>query len=187
VLHGTARRAASAVLHGGRALPLGGKTGTTNDYKNAAFVGFAPAATPAGYALDHGYVVGAYVGYDDNRSMTRGRIRLQGSNGALPAWIGTVEGLARAGLVGEVPQVAAAEGEGPTILADRSLARIAVEPAHGLPAADGAATVLVRSAGSAEGPAVDVPRLDRPPRIAPGTEEALLERPEPPVLAPPEE
>ncbi|MDE2486239.1 MAG: penicillin-binding protein 1A, partial [Alphaproteobacteria bacterium] len=38
--------------------PIGGKTGTTNDYRSAWFVGFSPSL-----------VVGTYVGFDDNRSL----------------------------------------------------------------------------------------------------------------------
>jgi penicillin-binding protein 1A len=50
--HGTAYQA--HVL--GR--PLGGKTGTTNDFRSAWFVGFSPDI-----------VVGVFVGFDDNRSL----------------------------------------------------------------------------------------------------------------------
>ena len=55
-----------AVQHGtGRALrelgaPIGGKTGTTNDFRDAWFVGFTPDL-----------VVAAYVGYDQPRSLGR--------------------------------------------------------------------------------------------------------------------
>jgi penicillin-binding protein 1A len=38
--------------------PVGGKTGTTNDYRSAWFVGFSPKL-----------VVGTFVGFDDNRSL----------------------------------------------------------------------------------------------------------------------
>jgi len=38
--------------------PLGGKTGTTNDYRSAWFMGFSPHL-----------VVGVYIGFDDNRSL----------------------------------------------------------------------------------------------------------------------
>jgi len=41
--------------------PLAGKTGTTNDYKDAWFVGFSPDLA-----------VGVYVGYDKPRAMGRG-------------------------------------------------------------------------------------------------------------------
>jgi penicillin-binding protein 1A len=54
VQYGTARRLASL----GR--PLAGKTGTTNDYKDAWFIGYTPDL-----------VVGCYVGYDQPKSMGR--------------------------------------------------------------------------------------------------------------------
>ena len=41
--------------------PLAGKTGTTNDSRDAWFIGFSPDL-----------VVGVYIGYDDNRSLGRG-------------------------------------------------------------------------------------------------------------------
>ncbi|MDR3507341.1 MAG: penicillin-binding protein 1A [Caulobacteraceae bacterium] len=52
VQRGTAAQASSL----GR--PIGGKTGTTNDYRSAWFVGFSPDI-----------VVGVFVGFDDNRSL----------------------------------------------------------------------------------------------------------------------
>ncbi|MFV4649177.1 hypothetical protein ACNJUT_21530, partial [Mycobacterium tuberculosis] len=41
--------------------PLAGKTGTTNDYRSAWFVGFSP-----------NLVAGVFVGFDDNRSLGEG-------------------------------------------------------------------------------------------------------------------
>lgn len=52
VLRGTATQASSI------GKPLGGKTGTTNDYRSAWFMGFSP-----------NLVVGVYIGFDDNRSL----------------------------------------------------------------------------------------------------------------------
>ncbi len=52
VQRGTAAQASSL----GR--PIGGKTGTTNDFRSAWFVGFSPDI-----------VVGVFVGFDDNRSL----------------------------------------------------------------------------------------------------------------------
>lgn len=100
VREGTGRRAATAVELGGVPLPLAGKTGTTNDYRNAAFVGVVPRAPGAELRWGEGYAVAVYVGYDDNRSMRRRGLRVQGANGALPAWIGIARGLAEAGLLG---------------------------------------------------------------------------------------
>ncbi|RME28651.1 MAG: hypothetical protein D6798_01905, partial [Deltaproteobacteria bacterium] len=101
---GTGRRANGAITLDGRPVPVAGKTGTTNDYRNAAFVGFVPRVVdgPDGPAWrwGEGYTLAVYVGYDDNRSMRRGGVRLQGASGALPAWILTAQALADTGLLG---------------------------------------------------------------------------------------
>jgi penicillin-binding protein 1A len=67
VLRGTAT--AARVL--GR--PIGGKTGTTNDFRSAWFMGFSPSI-----------VVGVFVGYDDNRPLGAGET---GAVAALPIFI----------------------------------------------------------------------------------------------------
>lgn len=54
--------------------PIAGKTGTTNDYINAWFIGGAP-----------NLVAGVYVGFDDRRSLGRGET---GARAALPIWVG---------------------------------------------------------------------------------------------------
>ncbi|MBX2801530.1 MAG: transglycosylase domain-containing protein [Myxococcales bacterium] len=81
---GTGSRARGAVRVDGAAVPLGGKTGTTNDYRNAAFVGYLPTPAEGGYDPGHGHVIGVYVGYDDNREMKARGLRVTGSVGALP-------------------------------------------------------------------------------------------------------
>ena len=92
VQHGTGRGARwAAPGHG-----LGGKTGTTNEFKNAAFLGHAPGETTV-------YTVASYVGYDDNRPMSRGNIRLQGASGAMPAWAGTIYAMDQLGRLGDEP------------------------------------------------------------------------------------
>jgi penicillin-binding protein 1A len=53
--------------------PLGGKTGTTNDYRSAWFVGFSPDL-----------VVGVFVGFDDNRSLGHGEA---GAVAAVPIFV----------------------------------------------------------------------------------------------------
>jgi penicillin-binding protein 1A len=67
VQRGTA--AAASVL--GR--PTGGKTGTTNEFRSAWFVGFTPHL-----------VVGTYIGFDDNRSLGNGET---GAQAAVPTFI----------------------------------------------------------------------------------------------------
>ena len=61
--------------------PAGGKTGTTNDYSDAWFVGFTPQIT-----------CGAWVGVDMRRSMGRG---VTGATGALPIWAKTMKAIHR--------------------------------------------------------------------------------------------
>jgi membrane peptidoglycan carboxypeptidase len=90
VRFGTAKSAKETVKAGSAFVPLGGKTGTTNDFKNVAFVGYLPVAGPDGYSASKGPIVAVYVGYDDNRSMKTGKISVSGAVGALPAWISTV-------------------------------------------------------------------------------------------------
>ncbi|MDP6931473.1 MAG: hypothetical protein QGG40_01095, partial [Myxococcota bacterium] len=99
---GTGRRAREAALVGEGLVPLAGKTGTTNGFKNAAFCGFVPRVQDGRWQWGSGYTVAAYVGYDDNRPMSRGSIRLAGASGALPAWLATARGMAEAGLLGLV-------------------------------------------------------------------------------------
>jgi penicillin-binding protein 1A len=67
VQHGTAFQARSL----GR--PVGGKTGTTNDFRSAWFIGFTPQI-----------VVGTFVGFDDNRSLGKGET---GAVAAVPIFI----------------------------------------------------------------------------------------------------
>ncbi len=61
--------AAAASLHH----PLGGKTGTTNDFTDAWFVGFSPSVT-----------CGVWAGYDDRQSLGEGET---GAKTALPIWM----------------------------------------------------------------------------------------------------
>ncbi len=70
-------------------IPLMGKTGTANRYRNSSFIGFVPVPSAVGDAFvvpDNGYSVGAYVGYDKNKPMISGTTRITGSSGGLPIW-----------------------------------------------------------------------------------------------------
>jgi penicillin-binding protein 1A len=67
VQHGTAASAAQ-LKH-----PLGGKTGTTNDYTDAWFIGFSPSVT-----------CGTWIGYDDRQSLGE---KETGARAALPMWM----------------------------------------------------------------------------------------------------
>ncbi|MHB8790879.1 MAG: transglycosylase domain-containing protein [Desulfobulbaceae bacterium] len=76
-------------------LPLLGKTGTANDFRNAAFFGYVPVLSGGETAMEltDGYTVGVYVGFDDNRPMEKGATRIAGSAGALPTWSGIASGI----------------------------------------------------------------------------------------------
>lgn len=70
-------------------VPLMGKTGTANQFRNAAFMGYVPGLAgdnESMMAMDKGYTVGVYVGYDGNAPMVKGSTRVSGSQGALPVW-----------------------------------------------------------------------------------------------------
>jgi len=71
IRRGTGRRA--AVID----RPIAGKTGTTNDYTDALFVGFSP-----------NLVAGVWVGFDDNQSLGS---KESGAQAALPIWITFME------------------------------------------------------------------------------------------------
>ncbi|MDQ3002212.1 MAG: transglycosylase domain-containing protein [Fibrobacterota bacterium] len=77
-------------------LPAFGKTGTTNDYRNGAFLGFiaAPKGQNKGFDAQTGYVIGDYTGFDDNVSMVRKGFKGTGSSVAIPAWIGQARAVA---------------------------------------------------------------------------------------------
>lgn len=179
---GTGRRARNAVEVDGVNVPLGGKTGTTNDYRNAAFVGFAPAAEGIGFGLGEGFSVGVYVGYDDNRSMSERGVRIAGSNGALPAWIGTVAAMAELGSLGK--PVGAPRDGGWALAANPTLVRLAVNVDGGgtvaskEPVADATGPTLLTRAIAVAEPDVMVrfERDTRPIRVSPTTAEALDER-----------
>jgi len=67
VLHGTGIAASSMKY------PLGGKTGTTNDFTDAWFIGFSPSMT-----------TGVWIGYDEKKSLGG---KETGAHAALPIWM----------------------------------------------------------------------------------------------------
>ena len=67
VLHGTAARA-NALKH-----PLAGKTGTTNDFTDAWFIGFSPSIT-----------CGVWIGFDEKKNLGA---KETGAQAALPIWM----------------------------------------------------------------------------------------------------
>ena len=76
-------------------VPAFGKTGTTNDFTTSYFAGFFPYPVQKHKPLDpaNSYVISAYLGYDLNETMRRGRIRVYGGVGALPLWTDFTKGI----------------------------------------------------------------------------------------------
>ncbi len=68
--------------------PALGKTGTTNDYRNVAFLGALPTYVNEknGISTDSVVAIGSYVGFDDNKPLKSGRTRIAGASGGLPQW-----------------------------------------------------------------------------------------------------
>jgi penicillin-binding protein 1A len=171
VAWGTGKRAHQAVSIAGHALPLAGKTGTTNDFRNAAFVGLAPIVTGSELTVGRAAVVATYVGYDDNRPMVNGRIKLAGASGALPAWLTTVQGLASLGMLGT--EGASPSEQGWKYVDPEGFVRVPVDSATGLPSSSGASLAMVLARGVQDQVAtLDVDpsgSADRPVRDAPST------------------
>jgi penicillin-binding protein 1A len=67
VLHGTGIAAAKLPF------PTGGKTGTTNDFTDAWFVGFSPTMT-----------CGVWIGFDEKKTLGA---KETGAHAALPIWM----------------------------------------------------------------------------------------------------
>lgn len=107
VQHGTG--IAAAVMK----YPLGGKTGTTNDFTDAWFIGFSPSIT-----------TGVWVGYDEKKSLGN---KETGARTALPIWMDFM----KAALAGKDP----GEFQPPPALAPASVSQ-RVDTPDNAPAAE---------------------------------------------------
>jgi penicillin-binding protein 1A len=87
VLHGTAAAASSLKS------PLAGKTGTTNDFTDAWFIGFSPATT-----------CGVWLGFDEKKSLGA---KETGARAALPIWMDFMKAALAARDPGQFPAPAA--------------------------------------------------------------------------------
>jgi hypothetical protein len=69
-------------------VPVLGKTGTANMFRNSAFAGFIPGLVGGTdtVGLSGGYSLAVYEGFDDNKSMVRSSSHITGSSGALRLW-----------------------------------------------------------------------------------------------------
>lgn len=143
--------------------PTFGKTGTTNDYRNVAFLGAIPTFVPNknGFALDSVIAIGSYVGFDDNRPLKSGRTRIAGSSGGLPQWAEFAKAVVK--VRGENSKVdfldisMLAKGEIPLRLGTER-GEVQVNPVTGLPVYS--ATETVRNV-----PLLDVPGYTSPAQV----------------------
>jgi len=94
LLEGVIRRGTAAPLAAGLGMPLGGKTGTTNDFSDAWFIGFSPFLC-----------AGVWVGNESRVSLGN---RQSGAVAALPAWVAFINRL-----IDDETKKAEAEGREP--------------------------------------------------------------------------
>jgi penicillin-binding protein 1A len=113
--------------------PSGGKTGTTNDFTDAWYIGFTPQLT-----------AGAWVGNDDKR-ISLGK-KETGARAALPIWLEFMQGASKGMPVEEFPNVTPLEKLAPTVQA-------AVDTPDTAPAADPAEQGLSAPATAPPAPA----------------------------------
>lgn len=125
---------------------LAGKTGTTNDFVDAAFIGFSPSLT-----------CGVWVGFDDHRSLGP---KEEGAKAALPIWMEFMEealkgrpaeDFAHSPLLKNPEQVK-------EILASATTERLLAQGADSAPAGGEAAT----AAGKADSPGSKAPSEGNP-------------------------
>jgi penicillin-binding protein 1A len=130
VQRGTAARAATLDW------PLGGKTGTVDDFTDAWFVGFAPDIT-----------IGVWVGHDEKKPLGNGE---DGARAALPIWIDAIKTHIDARKAGQTEKV-----EFP---APGNIVFLTVDRHSGEVAEAGAANVISEAYISGTQPGVGFPR-----------------------------
>jgi len=167
--NGTARSQVAAISVGSKdksttlRYPALGKTGTTNDYRNVAFMGALPVYVEEknGIALDTVVAIGSYVGFDDNKPLKSGRTRIAGASGGLPQWAAFAkEEIEISGVASKIDFLdisMLAAGEVPLILTNER-GELTVDPMTGM---------ALAGANSSEGrplPWLDVPGFT-PPQV----------------------
>jgi len=151
-------------------IPAFGKTGTSNQFTNSSFVGLIPGEKQGkGIEVQKGYVIAAYVGYDDNRPMKGKHTAIYGASGALPLWIDTANAVVNSRSFKERLEVAdlAFDTDWIGLGEKQGFQQVPVSPATGLPAGspgtDGPAHALEFYAFANRGPdQVKLKRLFEP-------------------------
>jgi penicillin-binding protein 1A len=136
--------------------PFGGKTGTTNDYTDAWFVGFSPSVT-----------CGTWIGFDDRQSLGA---KETGAQAALPMWMDFM----KAAIVGKDDE------QFPTAGAPKKVLEVPVTP----PGTEVKKPVIVQEEGDPDEPAEAKPATPAPaaPAVPPSVPAVPVA---PPVVPPP--
>ena len=125
--------AASQLKH-----PLGGKTGTTNDYTDAWFIGFSPSIT-----------CGTWIGFDDRQSLGE---KETGARAALPMWMDFM----RVAIADKPNETFAAEGAPKKVLDVPLSKAVDTRPAPKTPDEEEPDAPVAPSAGNGAGPKTGV-------------------------------
>lgn len=148
-------------------IPTFGKTGTANRFTNSSFIGFIPGkGDRSSFDMERGYVIGSYIGYDDNRPMKGEHIAIYGASGALPLWIDTANAIVNLKEYSEdlVAAELVFEMDLTPHLQNSSFRPIPVDSHSGLPLAkkDSGTTSLVYTLSGTNGEIGDESRLFQP-------------------------
>ena len=128
--------------------PIGGKTGTTNDFRSAWFVGFSPDI-----------VVGVFVGFDDNRSLGDNET---GAVDAVPIFIDFMQNALKDTPVHDF--VPPPDAKYAIVNGNREAFRPGTEPTRPLPVAPGGPpAAAITPDNGAEGPVNGPPAAGAPP------------------------
>lgn len=134
--------------------PVGGKTGTTNDFTDAWFLGFSPSIT-----------CGVYVGFDDHRTLGP---KEEGARVALPIWLDFMEQVVKDRPVEDFPHspLLTSPEQVKEILADATPERL-LAPAASASVTPAAGKEAAPPAAKPTAPVVDTPKLPATPPAAP--------------------
>jgi penicillin-binding protein 1A len=127
--------------------PIGGKTGTTNDFRSAWFVGFSPDI-----------VVGVFVGFDDNRSLGSGET---GAVAAVPIFIDFMQSALKDTPVRDFR--APVDAKFGMVNGTREAFRPGTEPTRPVQSTSGPPSAIVNRTGAPEAPANGQPPAGAPP------------------------
>ena len=134
--------------------PVAGKTGTTNDFTDAWFLGFSPSLT-----------AGVFVGFDDHRSLGE---KEEGARVALPVWLDFMGTVLKDKPADDFPHspLLTSPDQVKEILASSAPERL-MAPASATPAPVTATPPTPQTAGPSENPGSERTRLPKPPATMP--------------------